>query len=97
MMYRPPLAPRTRPAPAEPTWRAILATYATVAAVPVLLWLAARPLAGGVALAVAAGLLVGAGRARRLTRCVRQCRGIAFDLVGAVRITVTWDTADDPC
>lgn len=97
MKQRPPLAPRTRLAPAEPSWRAILASYATIVAIPVLLWVTSRPLAGGVALAVAAGLLVGAGRARRLARCVRRCRGIAFDLVGDVRITVTWAPAHDSC
>lgn len=97
MKYRPPLAPRTRLTPVEPTWRSILASCATIAAVPVLLWLANRPLAGAVALAVVAGLAVGAGRARRLAHCLGECRGIAFDLVGNVRITVTWSPADDSC
>lgn len=91
----PPTDLRHRPGPDRPTWRDILASYALAAAIPLSLWIVSRPLAGAVVLAAVAGLVVAARRAPGVTRCLRDCRGIAFDLGDAVRITVTWDPADD--
>ena len=97
-MYRPPSDPhdpRDRFAPTRPTWRSVLASYALVAAVPLLLWAAVHPLAGGVILAGAVGLAVAARRALGLLRCFRDCPGFAV-VAGPVRIAVTPARADEP-
>lgn len=94
-MYAPPPPdPRGRPVHKHPTWRSVLVSYALVAAIPLLLWVVSRPLAGTAAIAAVVGLSIGARRAYRLIRCVRDCQGLAFDLVGRVRITITRPPAD---
>jgi hypothetical protein len=78
------------------TWRGVLVSYAMAAAIPVLLWAGSDPAAAALALAGAAGAFVAARYARRVARCVDQCRGVAFDLPGRVRVTVAWTEACDP-
>lgn len=95
-MTRPP-GTRYRTGPQEPTWRSILAAYAVAAAIPALFWLVSYPLAGVAAIAAIVALRAGARRTAGLVRCFRECRGIAFDLGGRVRITVTNPSVDDPC
>lgn len=93
-MHIPPTDPRDRFATKQPTWGNVLAAYALMAAVLLLLWAVSNPLAGAIALAAIVGLSVGARRAVRLIRCFQDCREFAVDLVGNVRITVTRTSPD---
>ncbi|WP_327050943.1 hypothetical protein [Halomicrococcus gelatinilyticus] len=68
-----------------------------VAAIPVLPWVASRPLVGTAAIAAAGGLVVGGRRAHALVRCFYDCEGFAFDLGGRARITVRQLPADEVC
>lgn len=96
-MYEPPLDPRDSAATTTPTWKAIVARYAFVAAFPVLLWAVSNPvfavLAGG---GVAASYL-GARHGYRLARCFRDCKAMTVDVAGTARITVRQVPSDDPC
>ena len=94
MHGRDPRRSRRRP---EPTWSGIVAAYASVAAVPLLLWVATRPVVGATALAAAGGLVVGARRLLRLRRCLNDCGGFAVDLVGDVRVLVTREACAPDC
>lgn len=96
-MKRLPPDPRYAPSNEPLTWERVLVSYAMMAAIPLLLWVVSRPLAGTVVLASAGGLLVGARRASRLVRCFHRCRGFAFDLGERVRITVAPVPCDDSC
>lgn len=71
--------------------------YAALAAFPLLLWIASRPLAGTIVLVTIAGLLVGTRRAARLVRCLHDCGGFVLDLGAGVRICVTRTRADEVC
>lgn len=95
-MYGPPSDSRHRPAPDQPTWRGLLASYVLVAAVPLSLWVIERPLVRAVAIAAVVGLLVGAHRVSRLAWCLHVCRELTVDLAGVVRITITRMPTDDP-
>ena len=94
MHGRDPRRSRRRP---DPTWSGIVAAYASVAAVPLLLWVATRPVVGATALAAAGGLVVGARRLLRLRRCLNECGGFVFDLAGDVRVRVTREAGDPAC
>lgn len=87
-MFRPPLDPRDRSLIDRPTWRGVVVSYGLVAAVPLLLWVVSYPRVGTVTLAGIASLFVGGRRIHRLLRCLDDCRGITFDLLGRARITV---------
>lgn len=78
------------------SWKNVLSSYALVAAIPVLLWAISDPLAAVLAATAVATAVVATGYARRLARCVDQCRGFAFDLPRAGRVTVCWTEACDP-
>jgi hypothetical protein len=95
-MQVPPPGPRYRPNAREPTLQSIVAAYAVAVAVPVLLWVGSNPLAGAATLAVIAGLVTTVRRAVRLVRCFYDCRGLAFDLGGRVRITIAQTPVDGP-
>ena len=95
-MKRPP-GSRYRTVSKDPTWRSILAAYAVVAAVPVLFWAVSNPLSAVAALALVAGLRVGARRVADLVRCLRDCGGFAVDLGESVRVTVTRPPANECC
>lgn len=88
-MIPPSTDPRYRAEPVESTWRGVLVSYALVAAIPAVLWVAAHPSTRLVAVAALAGLYVGANRVHGVYRCLRDCRALAFDCWGAIRITVT--------
>ena len=94
-MFRPLFDPRDRLLIDQPTWRSVLVSYALVAAIPVLLWIVSRPLAGTVILASIAVLFVGGRRVYRLIRCFYDCQGFTFDLVGKAQITVTQIPTDE--
>ncbi|MFC4450136.1 hypothetical protein [Halorussus aquaticus] len=96
-MYRPPSDSRESAIVEEYTWSDILLSYAVVAAIPAALWFVSQPLTGTVLLAVVAGLVVAARRAYELVRCFYDCPGMAFDLGGKARITVTQIPTDDSC
>lgn len=96
-MHGPTPGPRFRPPPTDRTWGSVLATWAAAATLPLLFWAVSRPLAAAAVLAAGVGLYVGARRAARLVRCLRDCRRVAFDVAGSVRITVTLPPTDDPC
>jgi len=96
-MARRPPDPRLRSRPKNPTWRNVLASYALVAAIPVLLWVASNPLAGGIGLAAVLVLRAGARRGADLVRCLRDCGGFAIDLGENVRISVTRPPANECC
>lgn len=81
----------------HPTWGSVLVSAALVAAVPVLLWIGSRPLAGAVGLGTVGGLAVVAPPAYRLARCASRCRRFAIDVGDSVRITVTKPPADESC
>ncbi|MDT3433480.1 flagellar motor protein MotB [Haloarcula sp. 1CSR25-25] len=87
-MQQPPSDPGRRPG-LNPTWRRIAASYALVLAFFVLLWAISQPLAGLGALAVLAGLFVGAKRAARLRRCFYTCDALTLRPFGNVRITIS--------
>ena len=96
-MYIPPLDPRDDPVTSLPTSRGILAIYATLAAVPLLLWLVSQPLTGAVAVVTTAGAVIGVRRTAGLLRCFRECGGFAFDVGGSVRVCVSQSQLDDVC
>lgn len=96
-MYEPPFDPSPRTDFDRLTWRRVLASYAMMAAIPVLLWAASAPLAAGVAAAGGAGAAIATKHARRLARCVEECRGLALDLPGTVDVAVTWQADCDGC
>lgn len=96
-MYEPPSDPSTRTDADRLTWRRVLASYAMLAAFPLLLWAVSDPLAAGLAVAGSAGAVVTTRHARRLARCVEECRGLAVDLPGTVDVTVTWEAGCDAC
>ncbi|NHN61207.1 MULTISPECIES: hypothetical protein [Halorussus] len=96
-MFTPPPSPRDRPALDRLTWTRVLVSYAVIAAIPFALWVVSRPMAGAVALASLAGLVVGARRVHALHQCFRDCRGFAFDLAGRVRVTITPPADDAAC
>lgn len=91
-----PPSQRARPIPDDPTWRAVLVSYAAMVAIPLALWVGSQPLVRGVALAGVVGALVGARRALELLRCLSECGGFALDLGETVRITVARNAVDDP-
>jgi hypothetical protein len=91
----PPDAP-TRPLDERLTWRSILVSYAMMAAVPLLLWVAGRPLLRVTAVAAVVGAFAVARRGAALRRCFYECGGFAFDLGGSVRVTISRPRADDP-
>lgn len=95
-MSNPPSDPRASPVPDEPTWRGILVSYAAMVAVPLALWFVSQPVVGTVALAGVVGLFVGTRRAYGLVRCLSDCGGFAFDLGGAVRVTIARTSAGEP-
>ena len=89
MRHRPPSEARDRPAYRQPTWRNILVSYAMLAAIPVLLWVSVQPLTR---LSLVGVLVAGALVARRLhalASCLAECRALAFDLGGAVTVTIS--------
>lgn len=94
-MHGPPLDPRYRPPTEQLTWKKVLASYATMAAIPVALWVVSRPLAGTAALAAVVGLVVVGRRAYRLARCFHDCRGFTIDLGGKARVTVAQIPTDE--
>lgn len=94
-MILPPIDPRYRPAPTEPTWQNILVSYAMIAAVPALLWVVSQPPTRIVGVAAVVGLFVVARRLHRLIRCFYDCQGLAFDLGRSVRITITQPSAGE--
>lgn len=86
----PPIDPRFRPPADRLTWTDIAASYAAMFGVVALVWATSAPVTAA-ALAVAAAATVAvARRVRRLARCVEQCRGLALDFPGSVRVTVAW-------
>jgi hypothetical protein len=83
--------------PDDLTWRRVLASYAMMAVLPFALWAVSDPVGAGFALTAGAGAVVTAQHARRLARCVDECRGLAFDLPGSVDVAVTWEADSDAC
>ena len=96
-MRRPSHNPRRYRTTTDPTWRGIIATTLVVLAVPVALWVASNPLAGGAALGAGAGFAVAVRRAVRLGRCLADCGGVAVDLVGDRRVCITRRDAAGGC
>jgi len=95
-MYRPPPDPRYHRSVDDPAPRSVLASYVAAAATLSALWIASRPVAGTVALAVTAGLFAGVRRLSKLVRCFHDCGGFALDLGGTVRVCVTRPRTDGP-
>lgn len=95
-MYEPPLDPRDPRASDEPSWRAVLVSYAAMAAIPLFLWVFSQPLAGTVVGAVAV-LIVGLRRASRLVHCFVDCGGLAVDVGGKVRVCIMRPDVDAAC
>jgi hypothetical protein len=91
----PPEVP-TRPLDERLTWRSILVSYAMMAAVPLLLWVAGRPLLRATAVAAVVGAFLAVRRGAALKRCFYECGGFAFDLGGRVRVQISRPRADDP-
>lgn len=89
--------PRRRSVPDQPTWDTVLLSYAMVAAIPVVLWIAANPVIGLVAVGAIASLGFGARKAAGLVRCFYECRRLAFDVGDVARITVCRRPAEEPC
>jgi len=96
-MRRPSRNPRRYRTTTEPTWQGIIATTLVVLVVPVALWVASNPLAGGATLAAGTGLAVAGRRAVRLGRCLANCGGVTVDLVGDLRVCVTRRDAPGAC
>jgi hypothetical protein len=94
-MSRPPFDPRYRPAVEQPSWEGVLASYALVPALLLLLWLISQPRTATVVLTATAGVLLGVRRALELARCVSDCGGFSVDLGGKLRITIAQPHADD--
>lgn len=96
-MYVPPIDPRDDPLTDRPASRGILVIYAALFAFPVLLWIVSQPLVGGVVLVTVVGSAIGVRRAARLARCFYDCGGVAFDLAGRVRVSLTRPEPDCVC
>lgn len=96
-MYEPPSDPNARTDSDRLTWRRVAASYAMMAAIPLLLWAVSAPLTAGALAAGGAGAVAATKRARRLARCVEECRGLAVDLPGTVDVTVTWEAGCGTC
>jgi hypothetical protein len=96
-MYEPPSDSNARTDSDRLTWRRVVVSYAMMAAIPVLLWAVGEPVTAGLLAAGGAGAVVATTRARRLSRCVEHCEGLAADLPGTVDVTVTWDASCDAC
>lgn len=94
-MHRPSAEPRASVPQKHPTWGSILTSYATLALVPLGLWVVNQPLAATVVLAVVVGLFIGVQRVNRLARCFHDCQGLTLDLGGLARITVSQVPAED--
>jgi hypothetical protein len=96
-MYEPPSDPSVRTDSDRLTWQRVLASYAMMAAFPLLLWAVSEPVTAGLLIAGSAGAVVVTTHARRLARCVEECRGLVLDLPGTVDVTVTWEADCDAC
>lgn len=96
-MYQPPLDPRDSSAATAPSWRAIFARYAILAAVPIALWAISQPMVAVLTLGAIAGLSFATRRSYRLARCFYDCEAMTFDLGGTARITIKQTPTDDLC
>ncbi|WP_336034280.1 hypothetical protein [Halobacterium yunchengense] len=94
-MSLPPTADSTRTALERLSWTDVAASYALAPVLAVLVWAASAPLAAAASALVLATAVVLGRRARRLARCVEQCRALAYDLPGGVQVAVSW--GDGPC
>lgn len=94
-MYRLRPDPRAPAAHQHPTWRSLVGSVATLALVPLGLWVVSQPLAAAIVLAAVTGLLLGVRRVNRLVRCFQVCQGLTWDLGGLARITVTQIPSED--
>lgn len=101
-MYTPPPDSPSRPPFSQstfvqqPTWTGIFVSYGMMAALPLVLWVVSRPLAGAVVLSTMVGLFIATRYAYRLVRCFYECQEFVFDLTENVRITVAQVPANDP-
>lgn len=87
-MIQPSFDHRSRPASREPTWQQILVSYAMLAAIPAVLWIAAQPSTRILAVVAAVGVYVTTRRLHRLLRCFYDCKAMTFDIGESVRITI---------
>lgn len=87
-MQRRPPGPRRRTAVDQPTWRAIFASYALVAALFLAMWTVSNPVAGAIAFTGFVGLAVGLRRVAELARCFHECGGFTVDLAGKARVAI---------
>lgn len=96
-MYEPPFDPSPRTDSDQLTWRRVLANFALAAVMSFGIWAVSYPVYAAVLVAGTTLAVVATRRARRLARCVEECRGLAMDLPGTVDITVTWGSRCDAC
>jgi hypothetical protein len=92
-VYTPPIDPRDPNAsnPTDP--RTLAAAFLLVAAIPLGLFVASRPLVGVAGLVALVCLLAGGRHATGLVRRLRGGRGLEVDLPGGVRLRVARDPA----
>jgi hypothetical protein len=93
----PPPDPRYRPSPTEATWGGILAGFALLAALPVVLRVLDQPLVGALTVAVIVVLASGVHRTARVVRCVAVWRRCTVELLGVVQVTIARTDADSCC
>jgi uncharacterized membrane protein YdfJ with MMPL/SSD domain len=94
-MIRDPPDVRYQPEPIEPTWQGVLASYATIAIVLLLMWAFSDPVTAVVTLTTGVGLFVGTRRSLSVIRCFRECGGFAFNLGNSVHICVARPNVTD--
>lgn len=80
---------RAEPPASQPRPRGILVGYAVMAAVPLVLWGIANPLAAAVAVAALAGSYAAKDPALAAARCLARCRTITVGLDGWVEVRIT--------
>ncbi|MFC6940999.1 hypothetical protein ACFQE8_13680 [Salinirubellus sp. GCM10025818] len=95
-MYSPPIDPRDPNAsnPTDP--RTLAAAFLLVAAIPLGLFVASRPLVGLAGLVALVCLLAGGRHATGLVRRLRDGRELRIDLPGGVRLRVGRSLAEHP-
>lgn len=94
-MFRPPQSPHGTPRTGPLSTGSLLASYALLAAFPVLLWMLSNPIAGGAVLVATVSVALVARELLRLRRCFSRCGGFSLDLGKQVRVTIAQQSIDE--
>lgn len=87
-MLKPPTNQTHQPLIEQPRWRSLLASYAVLAGIPIVMWMVGNPPASLVVISGGIGSVLIGNRAVRLVYCFHDCRAITFELGNKAVITV---------